>query len=394
MGYTRALHSDNLTLVTKADPSRLKEVSAVLLKRFVWLILLVVFVPSRAHSQWKFQKDPIPSDPLELATGPIHLVETQEQRVSIVALLGRAREAYRLRSGGNGYKLKASFTADSHGMTHYDGYWEMEEVHAPGVGTRWKATAAGGYSTTRIDTQGLHYAEGTPGEIPLVLNEARGAFEGPIASADFVSRRAVRTTSATYHGVSLTCVLYGNTDDIPKSGRGWDEAEECIDPQTGLLRTHSLMPGRYAVYDYTDALDFDGHVLPRKITITEAGSPVIDIRVESLEDDSAPDPSLFVPTSEMKANGAAVVIEGQDRVPMFHDHVFPQPGSLVHPVIIFGLLTSTGQIVDAHPLEPSDPKSDEALADIAEFKFADRTPPGGVPKQRQLAVFVYFSYGQ
>jgi len=36
-------------------------------------------------------------------------------------------------------------------------------------------------------------------------------------------------------------------------GRRWDEIEECIDPQSGLLQVHSQVPGRYYDYDYTDA---------------------------------------------------------------------------------------------------------------------------------------------
>ena len=43
----------------------------------------------------------------------------------------------------------------------------------------------------------------------------------------------------------------------------WDEAEECIDPQSELLRTHSPVPGRYFAYEYSDASQPGDRALPR-----------------------------------------------------------------------------------------------------------------------------------
>jgi hypothetical protein len=49
--------------------------------------------------------------------------------------------------------------------------------------------------------------------------------------------------------------LLAGPDPVPTAspGRRWDEIEECIDPQSGLLQVHSQVPGRYYDYDYTDA---------------------------------------------------------------------------------------------------------------------------------------------
>ena len=66
---------------------------------------------------------------------------------------------------------------------------------------------------------------------------------------------------------------------------------------------HSQVPGRYFAYDYSDAPQLGGHVLPRKVTVTEAGKTVTEISVDSLTELPAADPSLFVPTEEMKARG-------------------------------------------------------------------------------------------
>ena len=62
-------------------------------------------------------------------------------------------------------------------------------------------------------------------------------------------------STATFHGATLTCVLLSRSRNSanPALGRGWEETEECIDPQSGLLQVHSEVPGRYAVYDYSDA---------------------------------------------------------------------------------------------------------------------------------------------
>jgi hypothetical protein len=271
--------------------------------RFLLLIAFSGLLSTGAFCQNGPETASVPSDPLELVTGPIQEVDTPENRLAVFRLLGHARDNYELQSADRGYKLKVSFTVHSGGQTQYDGAWEIEDTFAPGLGLRWTAKAAAGYATTRLDSNGLHYGEGTESIIPLALHEARGALLGAMETPAALSRQRIRTSAATLNGLQLTCVLLSSSDHVPASGRGWEETEECIDSQSGLLRVHSLVPGRYAVYEYANELDFHSHILPRTVTITEAGEPVIRLRVDSLEELPAPDPAMFAPTEEMRWQG-------------------------------------------------------------------------------------------
>jgi hypothetical protein len=205
----------------------------------------------------------------------------------------------------------------------------------------------------------------------------------------------IRTSTATLNRTQLTCVLLSGSGRVPApdSGRRWDETEECIDSSSGLLRTHSLVPGRYAVYDYSNAISFHGHVLPRKVTITEAGKPVLELYVDSLEDLATPDPALFAPTEQMKVAGPATEMSGAMKLPL-RGGTRSVTSDELQPIIIFGLLTSSGQIVDAHSLQPWDPRGEEALQSAVALDFPSRTPPGANPQQHEVFMIERFASGQ
>src|ERR1039458_445593 len=116
---------------------------------------------------------PIPSDPLELVSGPIQAVDTSEGRADILLLLARARDSYSLRNAGRAYDLKVPFTTNSGGQTEYDGAWKMEDVFDPQQGLRWTAKAGGGFTTARISSKTVFYEDGTARTVPLRLHEAR-----------------------------------------------------------------------------------------------------------------------------------------------------------------------------------------------------------------------------
>jgi len=186
----------------------------------------------------------------------------------------------------------------------------------------------------------------------------------------------------------VTCLLLSrsrNTANLP-SGRDWEETEECIDPQSGLLQVHSEVPGRYAAYDYSDAPQLGGHILPRSVTITEGGRIVSRILVESLRGIDAPDPGLFVPSDAMKAKGPAVAMTSATKVSRVQGQgPFPSAVTL-RPVCVFGMVTPTGHLVEAHALQPSDPNSQAAVEDARNIDFSPLTP-AGTPRQQHF-VFV------
>jgi hypothetical protein len=363
----------------------------VLLRRILCLIV-GGGLPLTAFGQNALRIAAVPHAPLELVTGEIQVARTTETREPVLQLLARARTHFGLRSAGQAYDLKVKFTADSQGQTNYDGAWEMEEIFAPGQGFRWTATAASGYTISAISTDAGVYREGTAADVPLRLQEARGALVDPIQSPAYANRGSIRTSTASFHGATLTCVLLSTSRNPtnPALGRGWDETEECIDPQSGLLQMHSEVPGRYVAYDYSNAPQLNGHILPRSVTVTEGGRVVSQISVESLQGISAPDPSVFVPTDAMKARGPAAAIGSATKISRFQGQGPFTSAMTVRAVCVFGVVTSTGKLVEAHSLQPSDPNSQLAVEDAKQMDFSPSTPGGAAPGQHFVFVIEKF----
>jgi len=333
---------------------------------------------------------PIPGDPLEMVTGQIRSVNARGREAAL-QLLDRARNSYALRSAGRGYDLKVSFTVDSGGQTEYDGAWKMEDVFDPKQGLRWTAESSASYAITRISANGMLYGEDTESYIPLRLQEARAALFNPIPSSERVAQASIRKSTAIFHGAQVTCILHSGSKTAPgaTSGRRWDETEDCVDPQSGLLQTHSIVPGRYYAYDYSDALRLADQVLPRKVTVTEGGKIVTEISVDSLTELPAADSSLFVPTDEMKARGRAIAMAGAQKIWRdFGQGRFAQGGT-AHIVCVFGVLTPSGQLVEAHSLQPSDPNS-RAAVEAAEHMSLSQPKPGVPPQQHFVFVIERF----
>jgi hypothetical protein len=358
-------------------------------KGILWLIA-GVGLPLVAFGQHGPRTAPVPSDPLELVTGQIQAADTPASREAILQLLARARDNYELRMAGQGYDLKISFAVDSLGQTDYDGAWEMEDLFVPGQGLRWTAKAAAGYTITAISSNGELYGEGTASAVPLRLEEARGILLHPLPSAAYASRESIRTSTATFHGAPVTCILVSTSKKVPTAlGRGWEESEECVD-QSGLLQVHSEVPGRYAVYDYSKAPQLGGHTLPRTVTVTEAGRIVSKIFVETLEETTVADPSAFVPTDGMQARGPATDMTAATKISRVHGQGPFTSAMTVRPVCVFGIVTATGQLVEAHSLQPSDPNSQAAVEDAKGIDFSPSTPAGAPPRQHFVFIIEKF----
>jgi hypothetical protein len=335
---------------------------------------------------------PVPRDPLELVTGQIQVAGTPASREAALQLLAHARKSYALRSASQAYDLKVGFTVDSLGQTNYDGAWEMEDQYAPGQGHRWTAKSATGYTITQIFANKVLYGEGTANAIPLRLQEVRGMLFDPLPSASYASHESIRTSAATYHGAAVTCVLLSPSQHAanPALGRGWEETEDCIDPQSGLLQVHSEVPGLYAGYEYSNAQQLNGHVLPQSVTITEAGSMVSKISVESLQAIGAADPSLFVPSDAMKTGGPATAMTSATKISRIHGQSPFTSAMTARPVCVFGMVTPTGQLVEAHSLQPSDPNSQAAVEDAKQIDFSPLIASGAPPRQHFVFVIEKF----
>ena len=347
-------------------------------------------LPLSAFCQNAFTTAPVPRDPLELTTSQSEVAGTPASRALALDLLARARSNFALRSGRQGYDLKVSFTVDSQGETNHDGSWEMEDLFSPGKGHRWTATTASGYTITSVAAAGKVYGEGTASAVPLRLLEARGALFDPLQSPAYADHGSIRTSPAIFHGAPVTCLLLSRSRNTanPASGRDWEESEECIDTQSGLLQVHSEVPGRYAVYDYADGPQLGGHILPRTVTISEAGRLVSTISVESLQGTTA-DPAVFVPSDAMRAKGEAVAMTSATKISRIQGQ-----GVTLHPVCVFGMVTPAGRLVEAHTLQPSDPNSRAALEDARKIDFSPMTPAGSPPQQHFVFVIEKFAGAQ
>ncbi len=346
-------------------------------KKVLWLIV-ACGLPLVMFGQKLPRTVPVPGDPLELAAGQVPVEATATSRPAILQLLALARDNYALRGARQGYDLKVKFTVDSLGQTDYDGTWDLEDMFVPGQGLHWTANGAAGYSFTGIASNGELYGEGTANVVPLRLEEARGILLHPLPSLEYANRESIRTSTAAFHGVQVTCVLL-STSKKPETrfhGRRWDESEECIDPESGLLELHSEVPGRYVVYNYENAPRLGTHTLPRTVTVTEGGRIVSRISVEKLEEIAVADPILFVPTDAMRAKGRSIEMTAATKVSRVHGQGPFTSSMRVRPVCVFGIVTPTGQLVEAHSLQPSDPNSQAALEDAKQIDFPALTNAG------------------
>jgi hypothetical protein len=377
--------------VVAATEAAMEACNGLRIRPQMMLWLMVSGLPLAAFGQNAPRIAPIPSGAFELATGQIQAADPGG-RDAALQLLGRARNSYQLRNLRQPWDLKVRFTVNSLGATDYDGDWEMEDVFAPEQGLHWAATSSAGYSITGIFAGKAIYADNAGKAIPLRLQEARAMLFNPLPSVAYAGNGSIRTIAARFRGSPVTCLLLGRSrkESAPATGRGWDEAEECIDSQSGLLQVHSEAPGRYAVYEYSNAAQLGSHRLPQAVTITEGGRVVSKISVESLKGIAAADPGMFVPTDAMKAAGQPIAMTSATKISRIQGEGPYAPGMTVRPVCVFGIVTPAGQLVEAHSLQPDDPNSEAAVKDARAIDFSPSMHAGAAPQQHFVFVIEKF----
>jgi len=355
------------------------------------LIVSLLAAALCAQAQTPPRVAPVPAHPLELATAALTPAGTQPQRDAALELLSKARNRYALRNVRQPWDLKVRFTVDSQGRTNYDGEWQMEDVFSPGQGLHWSARSSAGYAVSGIFAADETFMDATSNLVPLRLQEARALLYNPIPSTTYAGNGSIRTLTTTFQNSPLTCVLLSQVRDTkPAAGRAWNETEDCIDPGAGLLRIHSDAPGRYAVYDYTNGPRLGTHAIPRTVTVWEGGRVVCTVSVESLQALAAADPALFTPTDAMKAAGPAVSMTSATRISRVHAPTPLPAGTTLRPLCVFGLLTPSGRLVEAHSLQPADPNSDAAVKDAESIDFSPALGASAVPQQRFVFVIESF----
>ncbi len=349
-------------------------------------IFLLLFTGSLIAGSCLSQSDrqmaPVPDDPLELATGPLEIPQTPDQRAEALSLLERARQNYNLRTSGSApYHLKVSFNAG--GETAYSGAGEMEEMWVSDGLSRWTARL-GSYSESRVFYRGRGYDSNPGAYMPLRLQMLRSAIYWPVVGN--FANAALRIGPSNWNGSPVDCVLTSGarSKDLAMPGRRWYEEEFCIDAKSGLLQTYSVAPGIYAVFDYASGVQFHGHALPHQISILVADTPVIQAQLDSVTDVSD-DPAQFTPSADMQS--PAIVIRGPLRFPLFLPSLSADNSATIRPVIVHAVLTREGHVLEAEPLQIADSALASAAVDAVK---KTQYSPAAAPIQREVFINVQF----
>ncbi len=338
-------------------------------------------------------RPPIPADALELVTGTAQAVQDAEQRIAAIGLLRKARDLSNVRA--QPYDLKTSFTAS--GGLASDGNWMLEDI-APGHGYRWTAQGPN-YSAINLypesTVSGL-YGTQSSGNVPLRLIQVRAAifFQYPTVGP----QASVRTATGYLNGAEQRCVLIvmGAGNRSFTGARNWEEAEYCVDAQTGLLTTYSPVPGMFVHYDFSTALRFHQKTIPSGFSISEGGHVVAEARTISVTDPPAPTDAMFNPAG-MMALGAGRAMNPGFNMPI----VMPVPGAAfpdsnanaaMQVVTLHGNVSGAGHMSEVEILASSDARLNQAALDRANTMTQMRAQgqPGATVQSSELIMTFEF----
>ncbi len=312
---------------------------------------------------------PVPSDPHELVTGTVSFAATPPDPAAALLLLERAgQNATSHAPGTPPFRLDVSFTAS--GPSAYTGAGELTETWLSAKSWRWTADL-GGYSLVRIGSGGLTAENTHVSEIPMRVHMLRNAIFWAVQAPQRDVQ--IRTAAAAWNGKPVTCLLVskviGPATQAPS--RLWEETEFCIDPVSDLLQIHSIAPGTYVVYGYGRDLQFHGRIVPDRITIYEAGAPVVDAYF-SITDAGTVDPALLKPAPEMIENGP--VIETMLPTRFSVNVPSPLPSKTIQPVIVHAEVDPAGNVLEEELSAASDPALAQPALDLVKKMNLPHTP--------------------
>lgn len=324
---------------------------------FVLLAAFLSLVP--AFAQIAAAEAPIPTSPYELAKGVTKLLDTPEQRASVMGLIDRARQNGDLHTvGAAPFTVKVSFTAA--GNATYTGNGEMEETWVSRRLWSWTAHLAG-YSQYRIMNDRVY--DDYIGPIPMRVAMLRSILYWPLSLGQ---QAQLRISAGDWQEKKIMCILVSGgmalADSAP--GRRWEESEYCIDTASGLLQTYSPAPGIYVVYDYAKAILFHARSVPRAITVYEGDSPVLQAHVDSLSNATLRG-NLFKPTPSMASHESGPFISFPAHISAMSQNSPLSNNGMIQPVIVIAEVSPDGTVTEAEALPTSDPVLSSAALDVA-----------------------------
>lgn len=324
------------------------------------------------------QAPSVVKDSHELVTGPTELLVTPEQRQSAVDMLENVQRNFDESMSRFPYSLKASFKGS--GETQYEGDGTMENDEAL-PNWRWIARV-GGLVPTRMMVHGKIY--GTADPVPMRVQMVREALFRPISGSP--NRKSIRVADVEFSGEQVRCVLLAGTGPPVGMPRQWSDREFCVDPRTGLLIISSEAAGVYAIYDYSNAIDFHGHTLPRQITFFQGAKAVLDIHVDSMTD-GVDDAETFSNSADKGALVEPTFLLASAQWTPIHVDEDPHQRSLVRiePVMVHATASNdTGRVMEAEAIGNSE-LSERAVEVVRQTAFS----PTGFQRDLYVAVEFY-----
>jgi hypothetical protein len=340
---------------------------------FLAISMTLLAAPVRGQVQ---QPAPV-RDKNELVTGQTEILVTPEQRQSAVNLLENVQRNFNVAMSRFPYTMKVSFTAS--GDTQYEGAGTMEADEAL---PNWRWTASiGGLTSERMMARGKVYGSADP--VPMRVQMLREALFRPISGLP--AQKAIRVADVDMEGKQVKCVLLAGMS--PRAGlpRQWWDREYCVEQSTGLLMISSEAAGVYAVYDYTNAVSFHGHTLPRQITFFQAEKQVLDIRLDSMTDGVERADTLFDPAAAGALTAPTFLMSSAQWTPLRVDEGPQGPLVRIEPVIVHATVSNdTGKVLEAEAVGNSD-LSGRALEFVKQMAYA----PTGFQRDLYVAVEFY-----
>jgi hypothetical protein len=339
-------------------------------------------------------RPPLAPDPLELVTGDAQPVLDAQQRIAALGLLDKAHGLSNVRA--QPYALKTSFIAS--GGLASDGSWALEDIAPKGGGYRWTAQGPN-YSAINLypasSANGL-YGNQPSGILPLRLTQVRSAIffiypgVGPQAS--------VRTATGLLNGAQQNCVLIviGAGKRSFTGGRNWEEAEHCVDAQTGLLSQYSPAPGLFVRYDYSSGIRFHDKFIPTAFSISENGKVVADARTIGVADPPARTDAMFDTAGLTPLGAGRAMNPGMNfAIPVFAPgQHFPasNAAAAMQAVTLHGNLAGDGTLSEVEILASSDPGLNQAAVNQANTLAHGRAQnqPGATAQSSELMLTFEF----
>ena len=303
---------------------------------------------------------PVPADPHELVTGTARFASSPQDRAAAMALLERARQNGDLHMpGGSPFALKVAINAASGSQT---GTGQVTETWLSGRQWRYDQTL-GSYSETRVSVGGQIF-EKHSSFTPMVVQMVRSSLFWPVGGNPSVN--TMRTAQASWNGKPVTAILISGSTDATPPGRHWAETEYVIDDNSGLLQIYSRAPGTFALYGYTQGIQFHGRSMPDHIRIFVGGVETVDAQLVSIADPGTADTSTLQAEAGMQRTTTAPM---NQRFPLFaHD---PTNSGLIKPVIVHVTVNDQGEVVESEVSAAADPALvDKAIALVKSSKFS------------------------